>query len=462
LNKVLTRALLDLRLLQTRIDGLTFYAAGTPWFVTLFGRDSVITALQTLAFDPGVAEQTLRLLAKNQGRKYDDWRDEEPGKILHELRIGELARLGLVPHTPYYGTVDATPLFVILVARHAAWTGSPALFEELRESVDAALGWIQANESRYGHGYVTYQGRSPVSLDNQGWKDSGDAIVNADGSPAAPPIALAEVQGYVYQAKREIAELYEHVGEGRRADRLQREAEELRARFNRDFWIPRNRFYALALQGDGMPCSVVTSNPGQALWSGIVDMERAGHIVERLMARDMFSGWGVRTLSDREKAYNPLGYHIGTVWPHDNALIAAGCRRYGFDQAACTIASGLFEAAVRFNGCRLPELFAGVSRKGDEMPLYYPDANPPQAWAAGSIPFLLETMLGFVPEGLDHRLRIVRPVLPDLWDGLDVRNLRIGAAEVDLRFTKSLQDRVETEVLRVEGPVQIVVDQSSI
>jgi glycogen debranching enzyme len=458
LDQVLTRALLDLRLLQTKIDDLTFYAAGTPWFVTLFGRDSVIAALQTLAFDRSVAEQTLRLLARHQGKRYDDWRDEEPGKILHELRTGELARLGLVPHTPYYGTVDATPLFLILLGRHIAWTGNLALFRELRGSVERALEWIGTNQNRYAHGYVTYHSRSPVSLDNQGWKDSGDAIVNADGSRAVPPIALGEVQGYVYQAKREIAALYDRLGETTRAGRLRREAGELRARFNRDFWIPGKDFYALALQGDGSPCSVVSSNPGQALWSGIVDVEKAERTVERLMARDMFSGWGVRTLSERERAYNPLGYHVGTVWPHDNSLIAAGCRRYGFDQAAGEIVSGLFDAAMSFNGYRLPELFAGLPRNREEGPVYYPDANPPQAWAAGSIPFLLETMLGLVPEGVDHRLRIVRPALPDFLNELEVRKLNVGGAETDLRFRRRWHGRIEVEILRVEGALEVVVE----
>jgi glycogen debranching enzyme len=457
-DRVLARSLLDLHLLQTKIDGLTFYAAGAPWFVTLFGRDSLVAALQTLAIDPSVAEQTLRLLATYQGRRVDDWRDEERGKILHELRIGELARLGVVPHTPYYGTVDATPLFLILLARHAAWTGKMSLFEELRGSVEGAIEWIETNQNRSGRAYVTYHSRSPVPLANQGWKDSGEAIVNADGSLAAPPIALAEVQGYVYQAKRQIAGLYDRVGESAQAARLRREAEELRARFNQDFWLREKDFYALALQGDGTPCSVVSSNPGHALWSGIVDTDKAGWTVSRLMARDMFSGWGVRTLSARERAYDPSGYHVGTVWPHDNSLIAAGCRRYGFDQAAEDITSGLFKAATHFNNYRLPELFAGVGQAESESPVCYPAANPPQAWAAGAIPYLLETMLGLIPEGLDHRLRIVRPVLPGLLNELEVRGLKIGGAETDLRFRRRSEGATELEVLRVEGALEVLVE----
>lgn len=462
LDKILTRSLMDLRFLQTKIDDLTFYAAGAPWFVTLFGRDSVIAALQTLAFDPSVAEQTLRVLAKYQGQRYDDWRDEEPGKILHELRTGELARLGLVPHTPYYGTVDATPLFLILLGRHAAWTGDLTLFEELRGSVERALEWIETNQTRYNHGYLTYRSRSALPLANQGWKDSGEAIVNADGSLAVPPIALGEVQGYVYLAKRQIAGLYDRVGEHVRAKRLIDGAEELRERFNRDFWLADKGFYALALQGDGTPSSVVTSNPGQALWSGIVSEDKARQTVERIMAGDMFSGWGVRTLSEQERAYDPMGYHVGTVWPHDNALIAAGCRRYGFDRAAGEIVSGLFDAAMHFNSYRLPELFAGIGRgdDADAVPVFYPAANPPQAWAAGAVPYFLETLLGLAPEGLEHRLRIVRPMLPNFLDELEVRGLRVGGAETDLRFIRGSEDNIEVDVLKVEGHLEVLVERA--
>ena len=235
----------------------------------------------------------------------------------------------------------------------------------------------------------------------------------------------------------------------------------MRLRFNRDFWLERRGFYALALQGDGTPCSVISSNPGHALWSGIVGPDKAERTVERLMSRDMFSGWGVRTLSERERAYNPLGYHVGTVWPHDNSLIAAGCRRYGFDHAADDIVSGLFDAAMRFNSYRLPELFAGVPREGEKGPVFYPDANPPQAWAAGSIPFLLETMLGLVPEGLDGRLRIVRPMLPGFLSELEVHKLKVGGGETDVRFRRRPHGRIDVEVLRVEGPLHVQVEPPS-
>lgn len=460
LDKVLTRSLMDLRLLQTKIDDLIFYAAGTPWFTTLFGRDSLITAMQTLAFDPAPAEQTLRLLAKYQGRRNDDWRDEEPGKILHEIRVGELAHLGLVPHTPYYGTIDATLLFLILMARHAAYTGTLALFNELHDAVERALEWVARYEHTHDKGYVAYRSRS--QMENHGWKDSGDAIVNADGSRAVPPIALVEVQGYVYDAKRLIAGLYARNGNVERAAQLTAEAARLQERFNRDFWLEKTGFFALALQGTGRPVSAITSNPGHALWSGIVHADKAKSTVTRMMADDMFSGWGIRTLSARDPAYDPLGYHVGTVWPHDNSLIVTGFRRYGFDQAASKIFSALFDAALSFKDYRLPELFAGTSREEYEVPISYPTANPPQAWAAGAVPYVLESLLGFVPEGLEGRLRIVRPMLPDFVDALEVYGLRVGAAKVDLRFTtrsnrKTHNGKTHVEVLRVEGPLDVQV-----
>ncbi len=467
LNKVIARSFVNLGLLRSQIDHLTFFAAGTPWFATLFGRDSLIAALQTLAYDPSVAEQTLRLLAKYQGRQDNSWRDEEPGKILHELRMGEMARLGLIPQTPYYGSIDATPLFLILIGRHAAWTGSLDLFHELQDSVDRALVWLETTAHRYGHGYLAYMCRSEQSsanqgwkpLDNQGWKDSGEAIVNTDDSLAAPPIALVEVQGYVYRAKLAVAQLYERARDVTRAARLRREASDLRARFNRDFWIAERGFYAMALQGDGRPAAVISSNPGQALWSGIVEENKAKRTVDRLMSDEMFSGWGIRTLSEREQAYNPLGYHIGSVWPHDNSLIAMGFRRYGYDQAACRVFDGLLEAAMHFKSYRLPELFAGFSRSEYEVPVPYAAANPPQAWAAGAVPYLLEAVLGLVPEAFDRRLRIVRPTLPNPVDELHIQGMEVGPAQVDLRYERTRDGTVRVHVLKVDGALDVVVEQ---
>ncbi len=458
LNNVIGRSLRDLRMLRSNLNHEHYFAAGLPWFGTLFGRDSIITALEMLAFEPAIAEQTLRLLASYQGEVVDEWRDEEPGKILHELRVGELARSGEIPHTPYYGTVDATPLFLILIAEHAAWTGNLKLFKELRSNVDRALEWIDHYGDHDGDGYIEYRSRSEKGLVNQGWKDSGDAIMNADGRLAEPPIALVEVQGYVYRAKIAIAALLRRAGESSMARELERQAAELRERFNRDFWLPDQRIYALALERDNRAAAVVSSNPGHALWSGIADEAKARHTAERLMHEDMFSGWGIRTLAASERAYNPLGYHLGTVWPHDNSIIATGLRRYGFDEEASRVFSGILQAAMDFTSYRLPEVFAGFSRKDYGIPVRYPIACHPQAWAAGSVPYMLHTALGLVPEAFERRLRVVRPVLPDSIAMLELRRLRVGDAHCDLRFARGHDRKLSIEVLSTDGDLDVIVD----
>lgn len=457
LNNVIRRSMLDLNMLKSSIAGDYYFSAGIPWFATLFGRDSIITALQTLAFDPAIAEQTLRLLAKYQGQRVDHWRDEQPGKILHSLRIGEMARSGLVPHNPYYGSVDATPLFLVLVARHAAWRGSLELFSSLRSNIEAALEWIDEYGDLNRDGYIEYASSSKRGIINQGWKDSGDAIVSEDGRLADPPVALVEVQGYVYMAKVELAELFRRVGERERADQLLRQAEQLRNRFNEDFWLNDKGTFALALQKGGKPAAVVTSNPGHALWAGIVDAGKAKRTVECLMSEDMFTGWGVRTLSTRERRYNPIGYHLGAVWPHDNSLIAAGFRRYGFDFEAARILSAMIDAALHFEHNRLPELFAGFSRNEYGVPVRYPVACHPQAWAAGSMPYLLQTFLGLVPEAFDHRLQIIHPVLPDFLDRVLLKGLRVGDASTDLKFERVTNNTVAVSVLDVRGELEVLV-----
>jgi glycogen debranching enzyme len=460
LDAVIDRSLRDLRVLRTALEGEEFLAAGVPWFVTLFGRDSVIAAWQTLAYQPRLAEQTLRLLARHQGEKVDDWKDEQPGKVLHELRVGELARKGAIPYTPYYGTVDATPLFLALFARHAAWTGDLKVFDELRGHVERALEWVDEYGDSDGDGFVDYESASGRGLVNQGWKDSGDAIVNADGSLARPPIALVEVQGYVYLAKTGLADLYERSGDADRARQLRREARRLRERFNESFWLKDKKFYALALEKGGRPAAVISSNPGQALWSGIVDEGRAGAVVRRLMEEDLFSGWGIRTLSTQERRYNPVGYHLGTVWPHDNALIAAGFRRYGFDAEALKVFTGITRAATHFHAYRLPEVFSGFDRGSTGAPVRYPVACHPQAWAAGAVPYLLEVVLGLVPEAFDRRLRVVRPMLPEGATVLELKGLRVGGARVDLRFRRGGGSGVEVKVLRTQGKLDVVVERS--
>ncbi len=457
LNAIIQRSFSDLRLLTSDLDGQEFFAAGLPWFGTLFGRDSIVSALQVLPFNQHIAEPTLRLLARFQGERVDEWRDEQPGKILHELRVGELAASGAIPHTPYYGTVDATPLFLLLLSEHARWSGDLGLFQELEPNVRRALDWIDHYGDIDGDGYVEYQSSSEHGLINQGWKDSGDAILDADGKLAEPPIALAEVQGYVYQAKLAIAELYARDGQRDQARRLRIEANRLGAAFNRDFWVQPGGYFALALEAGNRRLEVMSSNAGQVLWSGIADAEHAAEVAAQLFSDEMFSGWGVRTLSRSSRGYNPIGYHLGTVWPHDNSIIAAGLRRYRHDHEASRIFEGIVQAAMQFEHKRLPELFTGFSREDYDEPVRYPVACHPQAWAAGSVPFLLHTSLGLQADAAHRRLKVVRPMLPPGSDRVELRELEVGRDKVSLRFIRQPdggcavepQGRSEIEVIVV-------------
>jgi glycogen debranching enzyme len=460
LRATLARSLDDLAQLRGELDGLRYYEAGIPWFATLFGRDSLIAGLQSLPWDPDIAAETLRLLARRQGTREDTWRDEQPGKILHELRIGELARMGEIPHTPYYGTIDATPLFLVLLGRHAAWTGSLDLFAELADHVDAALAWLDDYADTDGDGFVDYRSHTDKGLVNQGWKDSGDAIVHADGSLAKPPIALAEVQGYAYRAWLEVAELFERSGDGQRAGDLRAKADRLRERFEARFWSDSLGCYVLAL-GDGRACEVVTSNAGQVLWTGIASPERAKGVAERLLRDDMFGGWGIRTLSTDARAFHPIGYHLGTVWPHDNSLIASGFRRYGIDDGAERLFLALLEAAQRFPHDRLPECFAGFGRDRFEVPVRYPVACHPQAWAAGTLPDLLTTMLGLEPDGFANRLHVRAPRLPAGIEWVELRGIPVGRGSVHLRFARDDDGSTSVDVVERSGGAEVVVDQES-
>jgi glycogen debranching enzyme len=458
LNRVLDRSLRDLHVLRTKLKGREYFAAGVPWYVTLFGRDSIITAIEALAFRPDRAEDTVRLLASYQGTREDAWRDEAPGKIMHELRVGEAAHLDEIPQTPYYGSVDATPLFLVLIAQHAAWTGRLDLFTSITPHVDAALRWMDDGMARIEGGYLAYATGSRKGLANQGWKDSGDAIVNQDCTLARPPIALVEVQGYVYLAKRGIAGLYRRAGNQERADTLVNQAEHLRERFERDFWADDLGTYALALQDDHEQAAVVSSNPGQALWTGIVSKDRAAQTAHRLIQDDMFTGWGIRTLSAHERRYNPIGYHNGTVWPHDNAIAVAGFRRYGCLDEATRVMSGLVDAATHFDHDRLPEVFAGFSRQQFAVPVHYPVACHPQAWAAGALPFMLESALGLTPDAFNHRLRIASPVLPDSVHTLSIEQLRVGEATARIVFARDGKGRVAVQDVNVDGHLDVTAD----
>jgi glycogen debranching enzyme len=457
LNTVMNRSMCDLGMLRSHVDRVAYFAAGVPWFVALFGRDSIITAMQTLAIDPRIAEETLRLLARYQGTTLDPDREEEPGKILHELRVGEMARLREVPHTPYYGTIDATPLWLILLEQHAAWTGRLDLFNELQPQIEAALSWLDKHGDPDGDGYLEYDCKIEKGLVNQGWKDSGDCIVNRDGTLATTPIALVELQGYTYQAKCAMASLYQRAGQESRARELCQQAQELRDAFNRDFWVA-DGYYALALHAAGKrQAAVLSSNAGHALWSGIATEAQARQTVEHLMSPAMFNGWGIRTLSGSELAYNPMGYHLGTVWPHDNSMIANGFRRYGFDDEALQVFGGLMDAAMHFDSFRLPELFGGFHRDAYGVPVNYPVACQPQAWAAGTIPYLVTTLLGLQPEAFEKRLRVVRPVLPENVHCMGIRGMRVGSAHVSLKFER-LDGRVEMSVLELDGTLDVVHD----
>jgi glycogen debranching enzyme len=455
-ERVLGTALLDLQLLRSELDGQPYFAAGIPWYATLFGRDSLIAAMQTLPLFTEVAEGTLRLLGSRLGREVDDGRDEEPGKVLHELRVGEPAALGETPFARYHGTADATPLWLCLLGDHADWAGGLDLFRELRPQVEAALGWIARYGDLDGDGLVEYRRRAPHGLENHGWRDSPEGVPDAAGRPLAPPVALVEVQGYVAVALRRVARLFEADGEPARGDALRARAGEVEAALER-FWVGEAGGYAIGLDGAKARGSALTSNQGHLLWAGALAAGRAAAVRDLLTAEPMFSGWGVRTLGEGEAGFNPVGYHNGSVWPHDNAMIACGMRRYGFDEAFMLIFEALLEAASLFPGYRLPELFGGYARRPRESPVPYPVACRPQAWAAGSIPCLLARGLGLRAEGLDGRLRIVRPALPRGVDRIELAGLRVGRGSADLRFERR-GGRVELVDARVEGRLEVVLD----
>ncbi|MER7458904.1 glycogen debranching N-terminal domain-containing protein [Micromonospora sp. NPDC126480] len=391
--------------------GARLLAAGLPWFMTLFGRDSILTSLQVVPFLPELIPSTMLVLAGLQGYRLDDFRDEEPGKILHELRYGETAGFEEQPHSPYYGSADATPLFVILLDEYERWTGDRELVMRLEASARAALAWIDTYGDLLGTGYLWYDTRNPENgLRNQCWKDSWDGVSYRDGRLPEFPRATCELQGYAYDAKLRGARLARTFwNDPEYADRLEREAADLKMRFNRDFWIPDREYYALALDADGRQVDSLTSNIGHLLWSGIVEESRARHVAEHLLGPRLFSGWGVRTLADDQGRYNPIGYHVGTVWPFDNSIIAWGLWKYGYREEAATICESML-AASRFFAGRLPEAFAGYERRLTEFPVEYPTACSPQAWSAGTPLLLLRVMLGLEPQG-EHL--IIDPHVPE-------------------------------------------------
>jgi glycogen debranching enzyme len=398
--------------------------------MAIFGRDTLITSYQSLPIGPELARGALNALAGLQGRTVDEFSEEEPGKILHEVRLGELTVIGVTPHRPYYGSIDATPLWLILLSEYWRWTGDDHTVRALEHHARWALAWIEVHGDRDGDGFVEYQARSAAGLRNQGWKDSWRAVVFSDGRVAEPPIALCEVQGYVHDAKVRMAELAERVwGDPGLGSRLRAEAESLSRRFNEAFWIPdRGGYYALALDGEKRAVDSITSNMGHLLWSGIVPPERAEAVARQLMGPSMWSGWGVRTMSADDAGFNPIAYHNGTVWPHDNSLIAAGLARYGFREEANRIATAMFEAAA-FTGFRLPEVFAGYPRADSRFPVRYPTASSPQAWATAA-PFLwLRLILGLEP--VEGRLAS-EPLVPGPFGRVRFRGIHAFGDRVDV------------------------------
>jgi glycogen debranching enzyme len=436
-----------LRLPVKGTDHMVFVpAAGLPWFVALFGRDTLVVSLQTLIVYPEFAKAALDVLGRHQATERDDYRDAEPGKILHELRYGELAHFKLIPHTPYYGTADATPLY--LIALHAAWraTGERGLIDKHLPNARACLDWIDNYGDRDGDGFQEYQTRSPAGYENMAWKDSGDAVVYPDGTLVRGPKALCELQGYVYDAWLRMAEIFDELGETRRAGRLRKKAAALFEAFNEVFWDEASGFYAYALDGEKNKVLSVASNVGQCLWSGIIAPERAETVVRRLMKPDMWSGWGIRTLSSDHPAFNPYNYQTGAVWPHDNSLIALGFRRYGFAAEAAALARDISGAASHFLLNQLPELYAGLQRDPTNFPVQYLGANVPQAWAAGTPFMLLQAMLGLQQDAPRGKL-YVDPALPTWLPDVSLKDFRFGRRRLDLRFWRDGQT-TKFEVLK--------------
>jgi glycogen debranching enzyme len=435
-DEALRTCIADFHALQIPDGDQHVVAAGIPWFATMFGRDSIIAAYQSLLLNPRLACETLRVLARYQGKEFNDWRDEEPGKIPHEYRTGEMTRAGEMPFGPYYGSVDATPLFLILLSETFNWTGDEKLVQELLPAAGAALDWIEKYGDLDGDGLVEYKRRSPKGLTNQGWKDSWDANMHRDGSVAKPPIALVEVQGYCYEAQYRMSQLLRLFGDTERADKLRKSSAEVAKRIEKSFWLSQEGFYAMGLDSVKRPLEVISSNPGHLLFTRSIGKDRARLVVERFMRDDMQSGWGWRTMACSERVFNPLSYHRGSVWPHDNSLVAHGMALYGFRNEVKEIFTSLYQAALNFRDYRLPELFCGVQRHEHDEPVHYPVSCSPQAWASGTFFLLLTSLLGIRPSAPRKELNIVNPVLPDWLDYLHIRNLSVGKSRVSLDFSR--------------------------
>ena len=455
LNRWIRRSTSDLRMMLTQTPHGMYPYAGIPWFSTPFGRDGLITAFELLWADPAVARGVLTFLAETQATTYDDRRDAQPGKILHEMRGGEMAALGEVPFGRYYGTADATPLFVALAHAYLLRTADHALIDRLWPNIVAALGWMERDGDVDADGFIEYARQASSGLVQQGWKDSHDSVFHADGVLAEPPIAVCEVQGYAYAAWSGAGHLATLRGEAGKADAWRRRAESLRAQFERAFWCSELGTYALALDGHKRPCRVRTSNAGHCLFAGIALDERARQVASTLMSEASFAGWGIRTVAAGEARYNPMSYHNGSVWPHDNALIAAGLARYGDHESARRVLEAMSDLSQVVDLYRLPELICGFHRRGGEHPTLYPVACAPQSWAAGAVYLLIQACLGLRIDAPERRVSFTRSLLPRGIEWLHISNLVVGDATLDLRLERHPND-VGITVVRRDGDVEVV------